>query len=156
MVSLIERCSSSSPLIPTLFSASALTSLVSTHPRLLPCGWARRSHHVWWWHSSQHAATCNLHWDAATSSESAPTHPSSSMSNRHIFINCCPFYCQPRAWSRAPQVNRSLSLSKSLWFLSAAYRVFFLSKKQTDKNPKQQKQQTNKNKKTFLTFIILI
>lgn len=104
----------SNPLILALSSDSTLTFLVLTHPWLLPFRWGMGSHHTWQQGSRQHAAPCDSCHNAAVSSQSALAYPSSSMLNRHTFINCCPFCCQSPAWSKAPQANRSLSLSKSL------------------------------------------
>lgn len=132
MVSPLEHCFSSNPLIPALSSTSTLTSFVLTYPWLLPFRWATGSHHARRWASGQHTTPCDSRWDAAVSSQSAPTYPSSGMSNRHAFINCCPFRCQSRAWSKAPQVNRSLSLSKSLLIPQRCLQSFLSLRKLPD------------------------
>lgn len=105
-----------------------------THPWLLPC-----SHHKHWQGSSQHPAPWEpaLCWDTAVSFWSAPTEPSSSMSNQHAFINCCASCRQSPAWSKAPKSIEVSPCQNLFWSFSAAYRVFFLSK-------------------TFLKFIILV
>lgn len=105
------------------------------HPWLLPC-----SHHKHWQGSSQHPAPWEPSpcWDTAVSFWPAPTYSSSHISNRHAFINCCPSSHQSPVWSKAPKSTEVSPCQNLFWFPSAAYKVFFLSKKK------------------FLKFIILI